>query len=176
LTQAIEVDEPIRVVAYDPAWRDLGRELVRQVSAHLCALQVDVAHIGSTAVPGLAAKPVIDVQVGCVPGDTEEVVAQLRQLGFEHLGQTGGPGREYLRRRIGRPANIAVLELRGRLWADNLRFRDYLRANPDAAARYARAKLQAVEETGALRAYSAHKAATLSEIMHEAAAALRTRR
>ena len=167
----IDSDEPIRVVTYDPAWHDLGRELVRQISAQLCAVHVDVAHIGSTAVPGLAAKPIIDIQVGCAPRDTDEVVAHVRQIGFEHLGQTGGPGREYLRRRVGQPVNIAVVELGGPLWADNIRFRDYLRAHPDVAARYARAKLRAADEAGALRAYSALKASTVSKIMHEALAA-----
>ena len=158
-------------MAYDPAWCDLGRELVRRISDRLCAVQVDVAHIGSTAVPGLAAKPIIDIQVGCAPSDIDEVFAHLLQIGFEHLGQTGGPGREYLRRRIGQPVNIAIVELRGRLWTDNIRFRDYLRAHPDAAARYARTKFRAADEAGALRAYSALKASTVSKIMHEALAA-----
>jgi GrpB-like predicted nucleotidyltransferase (UPF0157 family) len=163
-----EVDEPIRVVPYDPAWQDLGRELVGQVADVLSATPVDVTHIGSTAVPGLAAKPVIDVQVGCTPSDTARVVARLGQLGFEHLGQTGGPGREYLRRRTGRLANIAVVERRGQLWADNIMFRDYLRARPAVAARYAWIKLQAAEEAGMLTAYSALKATTVVEIMRDA--------
>lgn len=166
-----EVDEPVRVVPYDPAWQDLGRELAAQVARLLRAVPVDVAHIGSTAVPGLAAKPVIDVQVGCAPGDAGRVVGLLRELGFEHLGQPGGPGREYLRRRGGRPANIAVVERQGRLWADNIMFRDYLRANPGAAARYGRAKLDAAGEAGMLTAYSARKAATVAQLMRQARSA-----
>lgn len=165
LIRVSEVDEPIHVTPCDPAWQVLGREVAGQVARVLRALPVDVAHIGSTAVPGLAAKPVIDIQVGCIASDTDRVVAQLRQLGFEHLGQTGGPGREYLRRRIGQLANIAVVERQGRLWADNIMFRDYLRTHPAAAVRYARAKLCAAEEVGMLTAYSALKAATVAEIM-----------
>ena len=164
----IDDDEPVHVVPYDPAWQELGRELVRQISDELRELQVHVTHIGSTSVPGLCAKPVVDIQVGCPPGDVEEVVARMRGIGFEHLGRTGGPGREYLRRRTGRSANIAVVELHGRLWADNIRFRDHLRTHPEAADRYARAKLLAAAETGALRGYSAHKASTVEEIMREA--------
>lgn len=95
----------------------------------------------------------------------------MRAIGFEHLGRTGGPGREYLRRRTGRPANLAIVELHGPLWADNIMFRDHLRTHPEAAARYARAKLLAVAEAGALRAYSAHKAMTVEQIMREARAA-----
>ena len=166
-----EVDEPIHVVPYDPAWQHLGRELVGQVTDLLRGIPVEVAHIGSTAVPGLAAKPVIDVQIGCAASDVVRVVARLGRFGFEHLGQTGGPGREYLRRRTGQPANIAVVEHQGPLWADNIMFRDYLRAHPAVAARYCEVKRQAAEETGMLTAYSALKAATVVEIMREARAA-----
>ncbi|MEU8849351.1 GrpB family protein [Streptomyces sp. NPDC048564] len=52
-----DLDEPIHVVAPDPAWGDQGRTLVHDISAALRGLPVDVAHIGSTAVPGLEAKP-----------------------------------------------------------------------------------------------------------------------
>ena len=107
-------------------------------------------------------------QPGDVPGDTARVVGLLGGLGFEHLGQTGGPGREYLRRRTGRLANIAVVERRGPLWADNIMFRDYLRAHSAAAARYAQVKLHAAEQVGMLTAYCALKAATVAEIMREA--------
>jgi len=170
----IEVDEPVQVVAHDPAWRGLGAELVQQISDQLTtvAVHADITHIGSTAVPGLAAKPIIDIQVGCAMADTGLVVARMRHIGFEHLGQTGDPGREYLRRRAGQPVNIAIVELGGRLWADNIMFRDYLRAYPDSAARYERAKRRAAEEAGALRAYSALKAAIVSEIIDKAHVAL----
>jgi len=171
VTAVPEIDEPIRVVPYDRAWEDLGQELVAQVADALRAIPVDVAHIGSTAVPGLEAKPIIDVQVGCLPADTGRVVALLRKLGFEHLGQTGGPGREYLRRRAVSLANVAVVDRGGCLWTDNILFRDYLRADPAAAARYARVKHQAAEETGMLTAYSALKAAMVAELMLEARSA-----
>ncbi|WP_194892761.1 GrpB family protein [Catenulispora pinisilvae] len=153
---------------HDPAWLDLGRGLVARVERALSGLPADVAHIGSTSVPGLAAKPVIDVQVGCAAGDTGRVVERLRELGFEHLGQTGGPGREYLRRRSGVPANVAVVERQGRIWTANIMFRDRLRKDPDAAARYALAKQQAAEATGMLTAYSELKAAIVAELMAEA--------
>lgn len=162
------MDEPIEVVAHNPAWPELGRGLVAQVERVLSGLRVDVAHIGSTSVPGLAAKPVIDVQVGCAVGDTGRVVNRLRELGFEHLGQTGGPGREYLRRRGAVPANVAVVERQGRIWTANILFRDHLRENPDAAARYALAKQKAAEATGMLTAYSQLKATIVAELMDEA--------
>lgn len=178
LTCMSDIDEPVQIVPYDPAWPGLGRDLVGQVKQALRAIPADVAHIGSTSVPGLAAKPVIDVQVGCAPGDVKRVVARLQRLGFEHLGQPSGPGRDYLRRRATvspntgppntAPANVSVVERGGRLWSDNIMFRDYLRAHPEAAARYAQVKLRAADEAGMLTAYSALKAATVTQIMEAA--------
>jgi len=174
LLSVLDDDEPIQLVDYDPTWHELGRELVQQVSDRLHELPVDVAHIGSTAVPGLVAKPIIDLQIGCTPRDLDEVLTRTQQLGFEHLGHPGGPGREYLRRRTDQPANIAVVELHGRLWADNIMFRDYLRTHPAAVARYAHAKLSAAKEADALREYSALKSDTVSQIMSQARTALDT--
>ncbi|MEJ8667772.1 GrpB family protein [Streptomyces sp. MS1.AVA.1] len=108
-----DLDEPIHVVAPDQAWGDQGRTLVHDISAALRGLPVDVAHIGSTAVPGLEAKPVIDVQVGCPAGRIEVAVARIERLGFEWLGRPGVPGRQYLRRRSGLPANVHMVGRRG---------------------------------------------------------------
>ncbi|MEU6967423.1 GrpB family protein [Kitasatospora aureofaciens] len=73
-----------------------------------------------------------------------------------------------MRRRDERPANVHVVELGGPLWTDNLLFRDHLRAHPEEAARYARAKREAAGATGRLLAYSAHKAATVAELLARA--------
>ncbi|MFD8087828.1 GrpB family protein [Kitasatospora sp. NPDC059722] len=163
------VDEPVHVVAYDPAWVELGSALVARVRGALRGLTAcEVEHIGSTAVPGLDAKPVIDVQVGCVAGEFSVAVARVRELGFEHLGEAGVPGREYLRRRAGQAANVHVMALDGPLWAANLAFRDHLRAHPETAARYARVKREAALAAGSLLAYSELKAATVADIMRAA--------
>ncbi|KJS60746.1 hypothetical protein VM95_19390 [Streptomyces rubellomurinus] len=164
---APDLDEPVHLAPYDPAWADAGRALVDRLAAAL-PVPAEVEHIGSTSVPELDAKPVLDVQIGCAPGDTDAVVAAVRGLGFEHLGESGVPGRQYLRWRGERPANVHVVALGGPLWADNLMFRDYLRARPQAAARYARAKWEAVRAAGRLLAYSDRKAATVAELMAEA--------
>lgn len=160
-----DLDEPVHVVAHDPAWARRGQALVRDLARRLAWAAADVEHIGSTSVPGLAAKPVVDVQVGCAPALVPAVVAAVRGMGFEHLGTAGVPGREYLRRRSADPANVHVVERDGRLWRDNLLFRDFLRTRPDVARRYARTKREAAERAPTLLAYSALKAHMVAEIM-----------
>ncbi|MFH8380235.1 GrpB family protein [Kitasatospora sp. NPDC018058] len=172
MSTAPDLDEPVHLAPYDPAWAVRGRALVERLTAGLGDLGVhaEVEHIGSTSVPGLDAKPLLDVQIGCAAGDVDAVVGYVRGLGFEHLGEAGVPGREYLRRRSERPANVHVVGLRGQLWTDNLLFRDHLRGHPEAAARYARAKRDAALAAGQLLAYSEHKAATVAELMAQARA------
>ncbi|MFD6274805.1 GrpB family protein [Streptomyces sp. NPDC060209] len=161
----VDLDEPIHVVAYDPAWAETGHALVRDISRQLVWASADVEHIGSTSVPGLDAKPVIDVQVGCASAHIPAVVEDIQRLGFEHLGPAGVPGREYLRRRSEPPANVHVMERDGQLWKDNILFRNFLISRPDLARRYARTKREAADQASTLLAYSALKARTITEIM-----------
>lgn len=105
-------------------------------------------HIGSTAVPGLAGKPVVDLMLGASPAvwaGLEEVRAKIVALGYEDLGEAGVPGRIYFRRRTKlRAFNVALVKHDGPVWRDNVALRDYLRSHPEAAAKYAEAKRAAV--------------------------------
>jgi GrpB-like predicted nucleotidyltransferase (UPF0157 family) len=74
---------PIQIVAYDPAWPGRFAELGRELRAGLVEVALRIDHIGSTAVPGLAAKPIIDIQISVV--DFEPLAAYrqpLEQLGY----------------------------------------------------------------------------------------------
>jgi GrpB-like predicted nucleotidyltransferase (UPF0157 family) len=163
-------DEPISVVQHDADWARQGNEAVAEVRDALGDLTRQVEHIGSTAVPGLAAKPVLDIAAAVDVARHEEAAARLSARGFEDLG-AAAPGRGYLRRRKPRPAvNVQLMTWRGPLWSDNLLIREYLRANPDAAAMYARSKRAAAARHPTLLAYSAAKAAAVERLRAEARA------
>ncbi len=167
-----EIDEPIRVVEYDPRWVEWyavdSKELAQVLGARLREMQ----HFGSTSVPGIAAKPIIDILVApaqwpLTARDRETIEA----LSYEHLGEAGVAGREYFRRRSAHDTNIAVVEWRGTLWRDNLLFRDFLRAHADAAAEYARLKSEAWENGArTLIAYSERKAHQVAALLQAAKA------
>lgn len=168
-----DVDEPVSVVPYRPQWVRAGGELVAAVARVLGPLAQDVEHIGSTAVPGLAAKPVLDLAVAVAPPHWPAAVDLLAGLHLHDLGEAGVPGRRYLRRRSERPAaNVHLLEPHGPLWVDGLLLRDHLRAHPEAARRYAAAKARAAREHPALLAYSAAKAGVVQQLLAEARAEL----
>ena len=135
----------------------------------------EIQHIGSTAVPGLDAKPIVDLMVGIgEPGRIAEVVERLERLGYESLGEAGVPGRWALRKRdVAQPSNIAIVAYEGEWWKLNLAVRDFLRANAEAARNYALAKWHAVSNgADMLLAYSEAKRAMIEMIVAEARALL----
>ena len=142
--------EPLEVVAYDPAWPRLYDEEAARVGSALGEDVVAIEHMGSTAVPGLAAKPVIDVSVGLRRLElTADQVAAVEALGYEYLGENGLPGRLFFRRSEAgrRTHHLHVVEVEGEHWHRHRAFRDYLRAHPDEVDRYAAEKRRLAAET-----------------------------
>ena len=133
----------------DPAWPDAfdaaSREIVGAMGANLLA----VHHIGSTAIPGIWAKPVIDLlPVVRDLARVEEHVAAMRALGYEAMGEFGIPGRRYFRREGPnglRTQNVHAFEHGSQHVARHLAFRDFMRAHPDVARQYSDLKRQLAE-------------------------------
>ena len=135
-TSIAVLDERITVCTADPSWPNwFQRETARLRNALPDDLVAEIQHIGSTAVPDLDAKPIVDLMVGIAePGRIAEVVERLERLGYESLGEAGVPGRWALRKRdVAQPSNIAIVAYDGEWWKLNLAVRDYLRANAEAA-------------------------------------------
>jgi GrpB-like predicted nucleotidyltransferase (UPF0157 family) len=135
----------VQVVPYDARWPgDYTREspLVARSFGDLVAIE----HIGSTAVPGLRAKPIVDILVGDrdeSPPSTTVLVA-LEALGYEFHGEDGRrPGRWFWRKRGATSFNVSRVPFGSEPWKDNLIFRDYLRAHREEAERYAMVKVEA---------------------------------
>ena len=156
---AAEIDEPITVVDYDPRWPAWYAADAEELARALGARLRDVQHVGSTAVIGSAAKPIIDILVAPVEWPLAAIDrTTLEGLGYEHLGEANVPGREYFRRRRAHDTNLALVECRSSLWNDNVLLRDFLRAHDDRVAEYSRAKQQAWRGGArTLLAYSARK-------------------
>jgi GrpB-like predicted nucleotidyltransferase (UPF0157 family) len=129
--------EPVSVVDYDPAWPKLYDGESERVRAALGDPVAAVEHIGSTAVAGLAAKPVIDILVGLRTLDlTRAHIAAMEALGYEYLGEYGIPGRLFFHKGRPRSHHVHAVLLGSDLWERHLAFRDFLRAHPDEAQRY----------------------------------------
>lgn len=167
-----DVDEPVHLVPYDPAWPEIYDQERFRIALAFGVFPNSglLQHIGSTAVPGLIAKPVIDIMLG-VRGwpPPEKLLAGLTGLGYENLGEAGVPGRIYLRRRADREFNAHVVERNGTHWTHNLALRDHLRAESAAREKYATAKIAAMTRGGGkLLAYSEAKAEAVAELIRAA--------
>ena len=164
----MSADERISLVRYNERWPRWFQDEADRIRACLGELARGVEHIGSTAVPGLAAKPIVDIMVGLVGFEAfcDRATDLLAALGYEELG--GAAGRRYLRYRGERAFNVQLMEHEGELWKANLLFRNYLRANPGEAHRYEAAKRHAAAKAPMLLAYSSMKNDVITELMARA--------
>lgn len=137
----------IRVVGYDESWESDFRREAALLREALGGVLLEVHHIGSTAVPGLAAKPVIDillevVSLEAMDGRAEEMIA----LGYRPRGENGIAGRRYYQRGDANRTHQVHAYVRGDAHIRrHLAFRDYLRTHGDIADEYARIKREAAD-------------------------------
>ena len=168
------LNRPIVVVAYDPAWpaifaseKDLlWSVLGRRVSA--------IEHIGSTAVPGLPAKPVIDIAVGLPAlAEAAESIGLLEGSGYTYQPELEAalPGRRFLWKGdvLVHTVHLHLCEIGSPEWVKPLRFRDALRLRPDDAQSYADLKRSLAAQHGSdIGAYIDGKAAFIQRILQQA--------
>lgn len=128
----------VRLVDYDARWPKLFAAEQQRIRDYCGTLALRIEHIGGTSIPGMCAKPILDIAAG-LPCDTstQDYVAALERAGYEHRGERGIPGRQYFRRGQPRAYHVHLVEEGGPLWRDYIGFRDYLRAHAEAARRFA---------------------------------------
>lgn len=134
------MSQHVIVVDYDPSWPKKYEEEAEKLRTVLGGNCAALWHIGSTSVPGLAAKPIIDIlgAVKCLE-EADKQRAAFEKLGYEYLGEFGIAGRRYLRKGGDERTHQVHLfreDDRENL-SRHLAFRDYLRAHEDVKAQYA---------------------------------------
>lgn len=170
--------EPIAITPYDPAWpARYAAEEARLIAALPADLHTRIAHIGSTAVPGLSAKPIIDIQVEVTDPDRvrREAVPLLQALGYEFIWRpTMGERAPYYAWFIGRHPDgrrafhVHMVEP-DEATVDRLLFRDFLRAHPDVARQYEALKQQLATAHPADRAaYTQAKTPFIANVLRRA--------
>jgi GrpB-like predicted nucleotidyltransferase (UPF0157 family) len=161
----------VRLVDGDPGWPGAFQRLAAELHLALGPLAVGVEHVGSTAVPGLAAKPILDVAVGLAPdADPDRVIALLAPLGWIFRGDKGDAGLLFVLedRPAHRLAHVHVVGYGDARWQGYLAFRERLRTDPAARAAYAAFKRGLAERfAGDRRAYTAAKDSFIAELLAE---------
>ncbi len=166
--------EHVVVLPPDGAWLVRGAQECRHLDAKLAAhLLVPVEHVGSTAVPGLSAKPILDLQAAVADLDVAgEVAALLGRAGWHYVPPEldARPWRRFLVKVEGghRVAHLHLLTLRDPRWHQQLMFRDALRNDPALRCEYAELKSSlAAEHAEDREAYTDGKAEFVAAVLRE---------
>lgn len=157
---------PIVVADYDPAWPALFERFAEPLRAALPNASVE--HVGSTAVPGLAAKPIVDIDVVVdSPSEVPRALEALAGLGYVYQGDKGIPGREaFLWPPASEPHHLYVVVAGSPPHRDHRDFCDHLRAHPDTAREYGALKRELAERLGDDRiAYTKAKSEFITAVL-----------
>lgn len=165
------IHQPVTLVSYDPEWPARFEAERRRLFTQFPGRILDVAHFGSTAVPGMPAKPVIDLLAGVTSMDVADaLMAPLQDSGYVTSAVFNATleGRRWLMRYADgrRTHHLHLVVLDGPEWRCRLQFRDALRADETLAARYARLKRGLARRLGGDReAYTEAKGAFIREAL-----------
>lgn len=131
---------PVIIVEYNHRWPIMYEEEKAQILSVIGGKILAIEHIGSTAVPGLGGKPIIDVMVGVRRlYIAKKCIEPLATIGYEYVPEyeVSIPDRRYFRK--GPPErhrHLHMIELGSNFWESHILFRDYLRAHPETAQEY----------------------------------------
>lgn len=165
---------PVGIVSYDPEWPRRFDDERRLLAAVFAGTDARIEHVGSTAVPGLGAKPIIDILIG-VPtlAEVERRIPALEAEGYDYAPEyeTQLPDRRYFRkpRVLPRAFHLHCVVTGSDIWIRQRAFRDHLRAHPEAAAAYDALKRELTRRVSK-QEYTAAKGPFIESIL---AAALR---
>jgi GrpB-like predicted nucleotidyltransferase (UPF0157 family) len=164
-------EDIVKLLPYTPQWKRLFEAEKARLQNALGHYIVDVQHIGSTAIPGIVAKPIIDMSVGVVNFEEAFIcIAPLQRLGYEYLGENGIPRRHYFRRGYPKHTHhLHMVEITSEDRQRTVLFRDYLCQHPEAAQQYAILKLGLAAQYPTNRpAYIQGKAPFIERILAQA--------
>jgi len=171
--QAVRIPElPLAMREHDPAWAELFAEESRRVRARLGPAVVNVQHFGSTSIPPLPSKDIVDFYIVIDgPPEAPELVSALADLGYELYGNSPvDPETVWYWRTAENRAFVAHVCRPGRAWLSTVvNFRDFMRTHPEERRRYEEGKRQlAAEADQDFLGYSVGKMALFAELNERA--------
>ena len=140
------ITEEVTLVPYDPAWPQMFEAERKNIEAALGDWVIEIHHIGSTAIPGLAAKPVIDIMIAVRQlEDAIECIGSLGDLGYAFIDHPQNTDRRFFRKGVPRTHHVHIVAQGNAELRDHLAFRDALRSNPAWRDQYAALKIDLAE-------------------------------
>ncbi len=172
------MSHPLVIVNYDPRWPAIYEEEKRRILRVAGRSIIGIEHIGSTAVVGLAAKPIIDIMAGVIdPSDADKLLPLLKGIGYEDVTRQSGDLEWYYclgkvnREEENRLQNfhLHLMKFRSETWKRHILFRDFLRNNREAALKYGELKRRlAAEHSFDRESYTKAKTGFITSVVNEA--------
>jgi GrpB-like predicted nucleotidyltransferase (UPF0157 family) len=154
----------VELADHDPSWAQSFEEEKRRLAGVFDGQVVGIEHVGSTSVPDLSAKPIVDMLVGLRDLElSDEQVAAMEELGYEYLGDYGLPGRFFFRKDT-QTHHVHVVQHGGEHWARQLTFREALRTDAEERRRYDAFKRRLVAEGHPRQVYTELKTPFIRQI------------
>ena len=165
----------VKLIPYTSEWARLFEEEKARLEAAIGDEVLDIQHVGSTSIPGMIAKPILDI--GIAVKDYEEArvcIRPIEQLGYEYRGEHGIPRRHFFVKGESRTHHIHMNERCSRAWENQVLFRDYLIRYPEQAQEYAALKSELAKRHPKDReAYTKGKASFIEGVLERARKELR---
>ena len=137
----MEINEKIHIEEHNPEWVRQYEYEKEQLCNVLGDTVLGIEHIGSTSIPGIWAKPIVDIMIGVKSLPLEKsLIARVIKSGYEYLGEAGVSGRIYFRKRFPKAYNVHITQFGSLIWNNNILLREFLRSNKDEAMRYSELK------------------------------------
>ncbi|MGD2251925.1 MAG: GrpB family protein [Anaerolineales bacterium] len=139
----------LAIVQYNPAWADLFELEAESLLDALGDNVLSIEHIGSTSIPGLAAKPIIDIMIAADSLEkATELIPTMEEIGYEYRPHDPIPGRRFFVKESSpevrtHHANLTTLD--SLFWRNQILFRNYLRTHDQLASEYADLKIRIAE-------------------------------
>jgi GrpB-like predicted nucleotidyltransferase (UPF0157 family) len=153
MSDITSLNDPIEIVPYDPIWTESAeKEINRLKSIFPFSWIIDIEHIGSTAVPGLSAKPIIDIYIGVTSiHEAQKAIEPIKKLGYQFWEDNPNTEKMFFVKGMPpfgekRTHHIHIVEHNGNYWRTRILFRDYLRSHTNEARKYAKLKLKLMKE------------------------------
>ncbi|HEY4483257.1 MAG TPA: GrpB family protein [Candidatus Paceibacterota bacterium] len=168
----------VRLEEYNPEWRNLFEQekelLLKTFGSRIIAIE----HIGSTAIPGLESKPIIDISVAVESlDDIDDFITKLQELGYEYMPERRFSDRQFFPKGPAekRTHHVSLVEITSETgWNNHILFRDYLREHADVRNEYAKLKRELAEKYADNRGeYTERKKKFVMEVINHAKIAMK---
>ena len=157
----------VRLTPYNEEWERLFREEASCLQIAVGRFVLDIQHVGSTSIPGMIAKPIIDIAIAVKNFEEANVcIKPIESVGYQYRGENGIPRRHFFVKGNPRTYHIHMNEIDSRDWNEQISFRNYLSHHEDIASGYAELKVELAQRYPTDRqAYTENKSPFIKHVL-----------